>query len=72
MPSGGAMSVAWMRMPGQKWACAAVSFLGMWVAMRPPCLLPVLLRYREHRNRMGEVRRGRLSAGYVRATGNDH
>jgi len=43
--------MTWMRMPGQRWPGAAVSFLGMWVvmmvAMMLPALLPVLRRYRE-------------------------
>ena len=33
MPGGWTMSMAWMRMPGQTWPGAAVSFLGMWVVM---------------------------------------
>ena len=39
-----------MRMPGQTWPAAAVSFLGMWVvtmvAMMLPSLVPMLWRYR--------------------------
>jgi predicted metal-binding membrane protein len=50
MPGGWAMSMAWMRMPGQTWPGAAASFLGMWlvmmVTMMLPSLVPVLLRYR--------------------------
>src|SRR5512135_598940 len=50
MPGGWAMSMAWMRMPGQTWPGAAASFLGMWIvmmaAMMLPSLLPVLWRYR--------------------------
>jgi predicted metal-binding membrane protein len=50
MPGGWTMSMAWMRMPGQSWAGAAATFLGMWVvmmvAMMLPVLLPVLARYR--------------------------
>jgi predicted metal-binding membrane protein len=50
MPGGWTMSMAWMRMPGQSWAGAAASFLGMWsvmmVAMMLPSLLPLLRRYR--------------------------
>ncbi len=50
MPGGWTMSMAWMRMPGQTWAGAAGSFLGMWVlmmvAMMLPSLLPMLWRYR--------------------------
>ena len=50
MPGGWTMSMTWMRMPGQTWPGAAVSFLGMWVvmmvAMMLPAVLPVLRRYR--------------------------
>lgn len=50
MPGGWQMSMAWMRMPGQSWAGAAASFLGMWVvmmvAMMMPSLVPMLRRYR--------------------------
>jgi predicted metal-binding membrane protein len=51
MPGGWTMSMAWMRMPGQTWADAAASFLGMWtvmmVAMMMPSLVPMLRRYQE-------------------------
>jgi predicted metal-binding membrane protein len=51
MPGGWTMSMAWMLMPGQTWAGAAASFLGMWmvmmVAMMLPSLVPMLRRYRE-------------------------
>jgi predicted metal-binding membrane protein len=51
MPGGWTMSMAWMRMPGQSWPGAAMSFLGMWivmmVAMMLPSLIPMLWRYRE-------------------------
>jgi predicted metal-binding membrane protein len=50
MPGGWTMSMAWMRMPGQTWAGAAATFLGMWVvmmvAMMLPSLMPMLTRYR--------------------------
>jgi predicted metal-binding membrane protein len=66
MPGGWTMSMAWMRMPGQTWAGAAVSFLGMWivmmVAMMLPALLPMLRRYREAVSAVGETRLGRLTA----------
>src|SRR5262249_43816649 len=65
MPGGWTMSMAWMRMPGQTWPCAAASFLGMWVvmmvAMMLPSLVPMLRRYREAVGRTGETRLGRLS-----------
>ncbi len=55
MPGGWTMSMAWMRMPGQTWSGAALSFVGMWfvmmVAMMLPSLMPMLLRYRRcHRS----------------------
>src|SRR5687768_10162359 len=50
MPGGWTMSMAWMRMPGQSWADAGATFLGMWsvmmVAMMLPSLLLMLRRYR--------------------------
>jgi predicted metal-binding membrane protein len=57
MPGGWTMSMAWMRMPGQTWPGAAVSFLGMWfvmmVAMMLPSLVPALWRYRQAVGRTG-------------------
>ena len=51
MPGGWAISMAWMRMPGQTWSEAAAVFLGMWtvmmVAMMLPSLVPMLWRYRQ-------------------------
>jgi predicted metal-binding membrane protein len=66
MPGGWAMSMAWMRMPGQTWPGAAASFLGMWivmmVAMMLPSLVPMLWRYRQAVGRTGDPRLGRLTA----------
>jgi predicted metal-binding membrane protein len=66
MPGGWTMSMAWMRMPGQTWAIAAVSFLGMWVvmmvAMMLPSLVPMLWRYRQAVGMTGETRLGQLTA----------
>jgi predicted metal-binding membrane protein len=66
MPGGWTMSMAWMRTPGQTWIGAAVSFLGMWVAMMVammlPSLLPMLWRYRQSVAGAGELRLGRLTA----------
>src|SRR5258707_15744361 len=66
MPGGWAMSMAWMRMPGQTWPGAAASFLGMWVvmmvAMMLPSLVPMLWRYRQAVGRPGETRLDRLTA----------
>ncbi len=66
MPGGWTMSMAWMRMPGQTWAGAAASFLGMWVvmmvAMMLPSLVPMLWRYRQAVDTTGETRLSRLTA----------
>ncbi len=66
MPGGWTMSMAWMRMPGQTWAGAAASFLGMWVvmmvAMMLPAFVPMLWRYRQAVGRTGQSRLGRLTA----------
>ena len=66
MPGGWAMSMAWMRMPGQTWLGAAASFLGMWivmmVAMMLPCLVPTLWRYRQAVGRTGPPHLGWLTA----------
>jgi len=65
MPGGWTMSMAWMRMPGQTWAGAAASFLGMWLvmmaAMMLPSLVPMLRRYRDAVGSGGEARLGRLT-----------
>ena len=65
MPGGWTMSMAWMRMPGQAWAGAAATFIGMWVvmmvAMMLPSLVPMLRRYRQAVGRTGETRLGRLT-----------
>ena len=66
MPGGWTMSMAWMRMPGQSWPGAALSFLGMWVvmmvAMMMPSLVPALWRYRQAAGRTGQTRLGWLTA----------
>lgn len=50
MPGNWTMSMMWMVMPGQTWLGAALSFVGMWlammVAMMLPSSLPMLLLYR--------------------------
>jgi predicted metal-binding membrane protein len=65
MPGGWTMSMLWMRMPGQTWASAAASFVGMWVlmmaAMMLPSLAPMLWRYRESVGRARQARLGRLT-----------
>ena len=63
MPGGWTMSMAWMRMPGQTWAGAAASFLGMWIAMMVammlPSFAPMLRRYRQAVGRTAEATRRR-------------
>lgn len=65
MPGGWTMSMAWMRMPGQTWPGAAVTFLGMWVvmmvAMMLPALVPMLWRYRQAVGAAAQARLGRLT-----------
>jgi len=66
MPGGWTMSMAWMRMPGQTWAGAAGSFLGMWIAMMVammlPSLAPMLRRYRQAVGGRGGTRPDVLTA----------
>ncbi len=66
MPGGWTMSMTWMRMPGQTWAGAAATFLGMWVvmmvAMMTPSLVPMLWRYRQAVGSTGGTRLGALTA----------
>jgi predicted metal-binding membrane protein len=58
--------MAWMRMPGQTSLGAAMSFLGMWIAMMVammlPSLVPTLWRYRAAIDKTGETRPGHLIA----------
>jgi len=42
MPGGWSMSMAWMRMPGQSWPGAALTFLAMWAVMMIAMMLPAL------------------------------
>jgi predicted metal-binding membrane protein len=63
----GSMSaMVWMPMPGETWAAAASTFLGMWlvmmVAMMLPSLVPMLLRYRQAVGNTGEKRLALLTA----------
>ncbi len=66
MPGGWTMSMAWMKMPGQGWLGAAVSFVGMWavmmVAMMLPSLVPMLAGYRRALRGAGEGHLGRPTA----------
>lgn len=62
MPGGWTMSMVWMRLPGQSWPGAALSFLGMWsvmmVAMMLPSLAPTLWRYFRAVGRAGGIMPG--------------
>lgn len=64
--SGWTMSMMWMPMPGQTWAAAAASFVGMWTAMMVPMMLPtvapVLWRHRAAVVRSNAERAGALTA----------
>lgn len=65
MPGGWTMSMMWMRMPGQTWIEATVSFMAMWfvmmAAMMLPSLIPMLWRYREAVRSTGGSRLGLLT-----------
>jgi predicted metal-binding membrane protein len=66
MPGGWAMSMMWMRMPGQSWFAGAASFVAMWTvmmaAMMLPSLVPALWRYRVRVGRSAESHLDRLTA----------
>ena len=66
MPGGWTMSMAWMPMPGQTWAGAAVSFVGMWVVMMVAMMLPsfvlTLWRSRQTIGSRGDPRLSWLTA----------
>ena len=66
MPGGWAMSMTWMRMPGQTWIEATASFLAMWIVMMAatmlPSLVPMLAHFRKAVGWAGESRLGRLTA----------
>ncbi len=66
MPGGWSMSMTWMRMPGQSWPGAAASFLGMWIVMMIPMMLPSLVtmlrRYQRAVGTAAHARLGRLTA----------
>lgn len=72
MPGGWTMSMPWIRMCGETWSGAGISFLAMWVVMMAPMMLPslapMLWRYRQAVGVMGETRPGLLTtlagAGY--------
>ena len=72
MPGNWTMSMMWMVMPGQTWLDAALSFVGMWlammIAMMLPSCLPMLLLYRRAAAFRGETHLGWttfvLGAGY--------
>lgn len=66
MSGGWAMSMTWMRMPGQTWIGAGASFLAMWTvmmaAMMLPSVVPALWRYRQAVGGADESRSGSLTA----------
>jgi predicted metal-binding membrane protein len=66
MPGGWALSMMWMRMPGQSWLGAAASFVGLWlamtVAMMLPSLTPLLWRYGQAIGGTDAGRVGQLTA----------
>jgi predicted metal-binding membrane protein len=66
MPGGWTMSTIWMRMPGQTWSGAAVSFVSMWVvmmvAMMLPSFVPMLWRYRQAAFKTTRTRIGAITA----------
>lgn len=66
MPGGWTMTMVWMRMPGQTWPGAAVSFVGMWIvmmmAMMLPSLIPMLWRYRQAVRKTSRTHLGLLTA----------
>ncbi len=66
MPGGWALSMMWMRMPGQSWSGAAASFVGMWtvmmVAMMLPSLTPMLWRYGQAIDAAGATRFGWMTS----------
>ena len=65
MPGGWTMSMVWMRMPGQTWPEAILSFLGMWIlmmiAMMLPSLVATLWRFRQGFHHAGNMPVGRLT-----------
>src|SRR3954447_19635510 len=65
MPGGWSLSMTWMRMPGQTWAGAAASFVGMWTTMMAvmmlPSVAPMLWRYRRAVAEAGKARADRLT-----------
>jgi len=66
MPGGWALSMAWMRMPGQTWLSGAAGFLAVWVvmmvAMMLPSLVPLLSSYRRSLPRRDDLPMERLTA----------
>jgi predicted metal-binding membrane protein len=63
MPGGWTMSMMWMRMPGQTWACSATSFLLMWMAMMVAMMMPSALpMFLNTRRALGETQVAKNSA----------
>lgn len=71
MPGGWALSMTWMRMPGQPWWAVATAFLAMWLPMMAAMMLPSLVhtlwRYRREHGRSRDANRPALgiAAGYL-------
>ena len=65
MPGNWVMSMMWTVMPKQNWPSAALSFVGMWlammVAMMLPSCLPMLLLYRRAAAFRGELHLGSIT-----------
>ncbi|HTJ21864.1 MAG TPA: DUF2182 domain-containing protein [Gemmatimonadaceae bacterium] len=66
MHGGWTMSMMWMPMPDRTWAAAAASFVGMWILMMVPMMLPtvapVLWRHRTAAVKSCARRPGTLTA----------
>lgn len=60
MPGDWTLSMMWVRMPGETWSGATVAFVGMWLVMMVPMMLPslapMLWRYRQAVGGIGESR----------------
>jgi len=69
MLGGWTMSMAWMRMPGQSWAGAAASFLGMWIVMMVAMMLPSLVLMLRHYRRAVTGASGRRLGGLTALVG---
>ena len=63
MPGGWKMSMMWMRMPGQTWFLAALSFSVMWLAMMVAMMMPsAMLTFLKTRRRWRSL--SYMASGY--------